>query len=137
MTQSEIEHPCESVVVDEMLTVAQAGNYLGTGERFVRRLVAERRISYVKLGTYVRLQRSTLDDFIEACRVPATSSMTTGKRDSAPSTSRAPGARVAAWNRTLRGVSHHDQTQRQAEPHAQGGRRLVWRQRADPPPENC
>ncbi len=79
MTQSEMEYPCDSVVVDELLTVAQAGNYLGTGERFVRRLVAERRISYVKLGTYVRLQRSTLDDFIEACRVPATSSMTTGK----------------------------------------------------------
>jgi len=29
-------------------------DYLRTGERFVRRLVAERRISYVKLGKYVR-----------------------------------------------------------------------------------
>jgi len=45
-------------------------DYLRTGERFVRRLVAERRISYVKLGKYVRLQRSTLDAFIEAGRVP-------------------------------------------------------------------
>jgi len=57
--------------VDELLTVAQAGDYLGTGERFVRRLVAERRISYVKLGKYVRLQRSTLNDLIEAGRVPS------------------------------------------------------------------
>lgn len=97
MTQSEIDHPCDSVVVDELLTVAQDGNYLGTGERFVRRLVAERRISYVKLGTYVRLQRSTLDDFIEACRVRATSSTTTGKSNSPPSTSRSPGTRVWAW----------------------------------------
>ncbi|WP_341272899.1 helix-turn-helix domain-containing protein [Blastococcus saxobsidens] len=54
---------------DPLLTVAQAGDYLGTGERFVRRLIAQRRITYVKLGKYVRLQRSTLDDFIESGRV--------------------------------------------------------------------
>ena len=54
---------------NQLLTVAQAGDYLGTGERFVRRLIAERRITYVKLGKYVRLQRSILDEFIEAGRV--------------------------------------------------------------------
>ncbi len=54
---------------DQLLTVAQAGDYLGTGERFIRRLIAQRRIAYVKLGKYVRLQRSTLDEFIEAGRV--------------------------------------------------------------------
>lgn len=54
---------------DQLLTVAQAGEYLGTGERFIRRLIAQRRITYVKLGKYVRLKRSTLDDFIEAGRV--------------------------------------------------------------------
>jgi excisionase family DNA binding protein len=56
---------------DQLLTVAQAGDYLGTGERFIRRLVTERRITYVKLGKYVRLQRSVLDAFIEAGRVPS------------------------------------------------------------------
>jgi excisionase family DNA binding protein len=56
---------------DELLTISQAGEYLGTGERFIRRLVAQRRISYVKLGRYVRLQRSSLDAFIEAGRVPS------------------------------------------------------------------
>ena len=56
---------------DELLTVEQAGEYLGTGERFIRRLVAQRRVSYVKLGKYVRLQRSALDAFIEAGRVPS------------------------------------------------------------------
>jgi excisionase family DNA binding protein len=55
---------------DELLTPSQAGDYLRTGERFVRRLIAERRISYVKLGKYVRLQRSALDAFIESGRVP-------------------------------------------------------------------
>ncbi len=59
------------VVHDALLTIAQAGEYLGTGERFVRRLVAQRRISYVKLGKYVRLQQSALDAFIESGRVPS------------------------------------------------------------------
>jgi excisionase family DNA binding protein len=54
---------------DQLLTVAQAGDYLGTGERFVRRLIAQRRITYVKLGKFVRLQRSTLDAYIAAGRV--------------------------------------------------------------------
>ena len=56
-------------VHDELLTPSQAGG-LRTGERFVRRLMAERRISYVKLGKYVRLKQSVLDAFIEAGRVP-------------------------------------------------------------------
>ena len=54
-----------------LLTVAEAGDYLGTGERFIRRLVAQRRIPYIKLGKYVRLQRSALDAFIAAGRVPS------------------------------------------------------------------
>ena len=55
----------------ERLTVAEASEYLGTGDRFVRRLIARRRITYVKLGKYVRLQRSALDAFIGAGRVGA------------------------------------------------------------------
>lgn len=39
---------------DELLTASQAGDYLQTGERFIRRLIAERRIPYVKLGKFVR-----------------------------------------------------------------------------------
>jgi excisionase family DNA binding protein len=54
---------------DPLLTVAQAGDYLGTGERFVRRLITQRRITYVKIGKFVRLPRSALDAFIEAGRV--------------------------------------------------------------------
>jgi len=70
VTRSSPDSRTDNSIVDELLTVAQAGDYLRTGERFVRRLVAERRISYVKLGKYVRLQRSTLNAFIEAGRVP-------------------------------------------------------------------
>lgn len=56
---------------DPLLTVAQAGEYLGTGERFIRRLITERRIGYVKVGKYVRLERTTLDAFVDAGRVPS------------------------------------------------------------------
>ncbi len=52
-----------------LLTVAQAGEYLSTGERFIRRLITERRIAYVKVGKYVRLERSTLEAFVDAGRV--------------------------------------------------------------------
>lgn len=70
--QSARANEANGVAGDRLLTVAEAGEYLGTGERFVRRLITERRISYVKLGKYVRLQRSILDSFIDAGRVPST-----------------------------------------------------------------
>ncbi len=69
MTGTTSKHVAMDDRRDPLLTVAQAGDYLGTGERFVRRLIAQRRITYIKLGKYVRLQRSTLDEFIEAGRV--------------------------------------------------------------------
>ena len=48
-----------------LLSVAEAGEYLGTGERFIRRLITERRISYVKIGKYVRLERVTSPEVVE------------------------------------------------------------------------
>lgn len=54
----------------QLLTIDQAAEYLGTGRRFVRRLISERRIPYVKLGKHVRLERCALDAFVAAGRVP-------------------------------------------------------------------
>jgi excisionase family DNA binding protein len=56
---------------DRLLTVAQAAELLGTSERFPRRLIAERRISFVRLGEdgkrgHVRIPESALRDFIAA-----------------------------------------------------------------------
>jgi excisionase family DNA binding protein len=62
-----------SEVHDASLTPSQAGEYLRTGERFVRRLIAERPIAYVKLGKYVRLKQSVLDAFAEAGECPSSS----------------------------------------------------------------
>jgi excisionase family DNA binding protein len=52
-----------------LLTVDQAAQRLGTKPRFIRRLIAERRIPYVKLGSHVRLDDSDIDAFIDAGRV--------------------------------------------------------------------
>ena len=54
----------------QLLTIDQAAEYLSTGQRFVRRLISERRIPYVKLGKHVRLERCALDAFLAAGRVP-------------------------------------------------------------------
>jgi excisionase family DNA binding protein len=64
-----VAHLTDARANDPLFTVTEAGDYLGTGERFIRRLIAQRRITYVKLGKYVRLQRSVLDAFIDAGRI--------------------------------------------------------------------
>jgi excisionase family DNA binding protein len=38
---------------------------LGTSERFPRRLVAERRIRFVRVGRHVRIPESAVDELIE------------------------------------------------------------------------
>ncbi|MGW5352505.1 excisionase family DNA-binding protein [Streptomyces sp. NPDC004031] len=49
---------------ERLLNVAEAAERLGTGERFVRRLISERRIAFVKVGRHVRLSETTLDAYV-------------------------------------------------------------------------
>ncbi len=44
---------------------------LGVGERYVRRLVEERRIPYRKIGRYLRFDQAEVEAWIEQCRVDA------------------------------------------------------------------
>lgn len=53
-------------MADRLLTVDEAAERLGTGVRFVRRLVAERRIAFVKVGRHVRIADRALTAYIEA-----------------------------------------------------------------------
>ena len=55
-----------SVASDRLLTCAQAAEWLGTNERFPRRLIAERRIRFVRVGRHVRIPESALRHFIQA-----------------------------------------------------------------------
>jgi excisionase family DNA binding protein len=52
-----------------LLTVDAAAKRLSTSPRFIRRLIAERRIEFVKVGRHVRISESALADFIDAGRV--------------------------------------------------------------------
>lgn len=54
------------------LTVPEAARYLNTSVRFVRRLIAERRIAFHKLGTHVRIAAADLDAFLLAGRIEPT-----------------------------------------------------------------
>jgi excisionase family DNA binding protein len=56
-------------MASNLYTVAQAAERMNTTTRFVRRLVAERRIAFVRLGRHVRLAEDDVDAFIEAGRV--------------------------------------------------------------------
>ena len=55
---------------ERLLTVEAAAERLSTSPRFVRRLIAERRIEFVKVGRHVRISETALAEFIEAGRTP-------------------------------------------------------------------
>lgn len=53
-------------VSGRLLTVAEAAKILRTSERFPRRLIAERRIEFVRVGRHVRISESALAEFIRS-----------------------------------------------------------------------
>jgi len=52
--------------IDRLLTLEEAADALGTKSRFTRRLVAERRIRFTRVGRFVRIPESALREFVEA-----------------------------------------------------------------------
>jgi excisionase family DNA binding protein len=54
------------VQVERLLTVAEVAELLSTTERFPRRLIAERRIRFVRVGRHVRIPESAVREFIAA-----------------------------------------------------------------------
>ena len=55
--------------MDTLLSTEQAAERLGTSVRFVRRLIAERRVAYMKLGRHVRIAESDLINYVTAGRI--------------------------------------------------------------------
>jgi len=53
-------------LMERLLSVQDAAAELGTPVRFVRRLIAERRIRFHKIGRYVRISSTDLHAFITA-----------------------------------------------------------------------
>jgi excisionase family DNA binding protein len=56
----------------DLLTVEQAAEFMNITNHFVRRLIRERRIPFVKVGRLVRLRRSDIEAYLDECLVPAT-----------------------------------------------------------------
>ena len=54
----------------KFLTVAETAAYLNTSERFIRRLVAERRIAFYRIGKHLRFAVADVDEWISRSRVP-------------------------------------------------------------------
>lgn len=56
---------------DKLLTKDEAAEVLKVAVRFIERCVVERRIRYVKVGRYIRIPESAIDEYVEASTVPA------------------------------------------------------------------
>jgi excisionase family DNA binding protein len=50
---------------DRMLTVTEVAERLGTSVHYPRRLIRERRITFVRIGRHVRVPESVVDALIE------------------------------------------------------------------------
>lgn len=60
--------------MDGLLTIEEVAERLRTSPRFVRRLIAERRIAFTKVGKFVRIFASDVEAFLAAGAVePGTS----------------------------------------------------------------
>jgi excisionase family DNA binding protein len=59
----------EGDIVRRYLSVPEAAEYLSTSVRFIRRLIAERRVAFHKVGKFVRFETADLDAFVAAGRV--------------------------------------------------------------------
>lgn len=60
----------EQLQFPELVDIETVAKLLGVGERSVRRLVAERRIEFAKIGHYVRFDLEVVRDWVEDRRRP-------------------------------------------------------------------
>lgn len=58
-----------TAVTEQLIDIAGLAERLGVSERFVRRLVDERRIPFLKIGRHVRFQPDDVERWIRASRV--------------------------------------------------------------------
>jgi excisionase family DNA binding protein len=72
--------PDHAAMLDRLLTKAEAAERLKVSPRFIERCVVERRIRYVRVGRFIRVPESAIDDFIEAGTVETASSPPFGSR---------------------------------------------------------
>ena len=69
--------------LERLLTIAEVAELLSTTERFPRRLIAERRIRFVRIGRHVRIPESALREYIAAGLVAPVTVIQSRKRGAA------------------------------------------------------
>jgi excisionase family DNA binding protein len=62
------------------LTLPEAAAYLNVSQRFMRRLVLERRVAFHKLGRLLRFSVADLDQFLASGRVEVAESLSRRRR---------------------------------------------------------
>ena len=67
-------------MAERYLSVVEVAERLGTTVRFPRRLIAERRIAFVRVGRHVRIAESVLNAYIERCTVAPLPARGRGRR---------------------------------------------------------
>ncbi|MTA14197.1 MAG: excisionase family DNA-binding protein [Actinobacteria bacterium] len=68
-----------------LLSISDAAVHLGVTERYIRRLVYERRVPFYKVGRLVRFREAELDQWLEASRVEASIGARHRQRPTRPS----------------------------------------------------
>jgi excisionase family DNA binding protein len=61
--------PLDAAAGRNLLDITGVAERLGVRVRYVRRLVAERRIPYIKFGHLLRFDPSAIDDWLDKARV--------------------------------------------------------------------
>lgn len=56
---------------DPFVTADELGQILRVEARYVRRIIEDRRIPFIRFGNQVRFERQAISEFIEASRVAA------------------------------------------------------------------
>ncbi|MFI6245185.1 excisionase family DNA-binding protein [Streptomyces sp. NPDC051016] len=69
--------------MERLLTVYEVAERLGTGVRFPRRLIEERRITFVKVGRHVRIPEGAVEAFVDANTVQPIALRSSGLRRAA------------------------------------------------------
>ena len=77
-----VRHPEQQQLFDPdpLIDKAGAARCLGVEQRFINRLVSEKRITYVKVGRKIRFRQSTIEAYIIANTVSAQSSRPSSRR---------------------------------------------------------
>lgn len=65
-----------------LLTIPEVADLLNVKERYIRHLVAQKRIPYVKIGRHLRFHPHAIREFVESSAVPATGSVQSNSHSS-------------------------------------------------------